>query len=189
MTMNRGGDVLARGGTSAQFKTSENTVSQEKWNEMFGVDESFAERMKRKALSEGLTEAQYEEAQQVALAEIQKQEEERKQKLVSEQKRIKIRAIQDRIIVRRVESEDRTDAGLYLADESKEKPSEGIVVSVGPGKYIGEQLVPPSVAVGERVVFGKFAGAEVKVGLDSLLVLREEDLFLVKEYIEITETT
>ena len=80
-----------------------------------------------------------------------------------------------------MESETKTTSGLFLADESKEKPAEGIVVAVGPGKYIDGDLQKPSVAVGERVVFGKFSGAEVKVGLETLLVLREDDLFLVKE--------
>jgi chaperonin GroES len=161
--MNSGGDVLARGGVSAQFTTA--NVPEEKWKDIFGeeglrklnlMDEKERERLKEQALP--LVEPD--------------------PTLVGE---VKFRAVQDRIIVRRVETETKTTSGLFLADESKEKPYEGIVVAVGPGKYAEGGLQKPSIAVGERVVFGKFSGAEVKVGVETLLVLREEDIFLVKE--------
>ena len=161
--MNQGGDVLARGGVRAQFTTAQ--VSDEKWKEIFGE-----EGLRKLNL---LDEREREALKEQALPLVEEP--------VKPTVTIKFRAVQDRIIVRRVESEVKTDSGLFLADESKEKPAEGIVVAVGPGKYVEGQLQKPSIAEGERVVFGKFSGAEVKVGLDILLVLREEDIFLVKE--------
>jgi chaperonin GroES len=161
--MNQGGDVLARGGIRAQFTTAQ--VTEDKWKEIFG-EEGYR---KLNILSESEREALKEQA--LPLIEDP----------IKPTATIKFRAVQDRIIVRRVESEDKTDSGLFLADESKEKPAEGIVVAVGPGKYIEGQLQPPTIKEGERVVFGKFSGAEVKVGLEIYLVLREEDIFLVKE--------
>lgn len=179
-----GGDALARGAVRAQFTTP--NVSDEKWKEMFGGDSDFEERMRKKALAEGLTEEQFENAKNEAARQFGQIEEQKKQHNEELQAKFKIRAIQDRVIVRRVEAEDKV-GDLYLADESKEKPYEGIVLAVGPGKYIGTEFVKPTVLVGERVVFGKFSGAEVKIGLEILLVLREEDIFLVKENGEIPE--
>src|ERR1051326_8001030 len=183
--MGNGGDVLARGGHSAQFRASDSKVSQDKWNEAMGGDvtEAFYERLRKRALAEGLSEEQF-EAQK---AEAEKQaaeivEEERQRRFVEEAK-IKIRALQDRIIVQRVEVADQSDGGVLLADESKEKPYEAVVVAVGPGRYYGETFVKPTVHVGETVVFGKFSGADVKVGARDLLVLREEDIFYVKEIV------
>src|ERR1700756_1765543 len=154
-----GGDALARGAVRAQFTTP--NVSDEKWKEMFGGDNDFEERMRKRALAEGLTEEQFEQAKDSAAAAYAQLEEQKKQENKSLQAKIKIRAIQDRVIVRRVEAEDKV-GDLYLADESKEKPYEGIVVAVGPGKYIGTEFVKPTVYVDDRVVFGKFSGAEVK---------------------------
>lgn len=159
--MNQGGDVLARGGVRAQFTTAD--VTEEKWKEIFG-EEGY-----RKMNTMSDAEREELKTQALPLAEP-------KVDMV-----VRFRAVQDRIIVRRVESETKTDSGLFLADESKEKPAEGIVVAVGPGKYIEGQLQKPTIYVGERVVFGKFSGAEVKIGFEMLLVLREEDIFLVKE--------
>lgn len=173
-----GGDQLARGATSAQFTTP--NVSDERWKEMFGGDSGFEERMRKKALAEGLTEEQYDAAKQEAAQQVQQIESEKRKEQLALQATIRIRAVQDRILVRRVEAE--TKAGdLYLADETVEKPYEGIAIAVGPGKYIGTEFVKPTIVVGERVVFGKFSGAEVKMGLETLLVLREEDIFFVKE--------
>lgn len=173
-----GGDQLARGATRAQFTTP--NVSDDKWKEMFGGDSGFEERMRKKALAEGITEEQFEQAKQEATRQLEEIEEQKKKQKEALQAKIKIRAIQDRVIVRRVETENKV-GDLYLADESKEKPYEGIVVAVGPGKYIGTEFVKPTVKVDELVVFGKFSGAEVKIGFETLLVLREEDIFLVKE--------
>jgi len=163
--VNSGGDQLARGAVRAQFGPADN-ITDEKWKMVFGSDAK-----KPNVISEE-EQATYEAVMAAAnaAADLEKPE------LVP----VKIRAIQDRIIVQRVEAETKVGT-LFLADESKEKPAEAIVVAVGPGKYVNGELQKPSVAVGERVVFGKFSGAEVKVGFDMLTVLREEDIFLVKE--------
>lgn len=165
MSSNGGGDQLARGMVSAQFKPAH--VSQEEWEKIFGEAEA-----KLNAMSD-------EEKQAIIDEERERMKTLEANKPVVAQ--VRIRAVQDRIIVRRVESETVTTAGLYLADESVEKPAEGIVIATGPGKYINGQLIKTDIQVGERVVFGKFSGAAVKIGLDDALVLREEDLFFVKE--------
>ncbi len=157
------GDQLARGAVRAQFSTPQ--VSQEKWDQAIGGEH----RVHR-----GLTD----EERALAETEILKQQQEELLKATAPLP--KFRAIQDRIIVRRVEAENKV-GDLFLADESKEKPSEGIVLAVGPGRWADGFLQSPTVKVGERVVFGKYAGAEVKFGLDPVLVLREEDIFMVKE--------
>lgn len=172
-----GGDQLARGASRAQFSGPE--VSDEKWKEMFGDDGSFEERMKKRAIAEGLSEEQYEQAKAEAARQAQEIEEQRKKEQEAAQATIKIRAIQDRIVVRRIEQEEKVGS-FYVPDESKEKPAEGVVVAVGPGRFVDGHLQPVSVAVGEIVVFGKYSGAEVKIGFEKLLVLREEDLFLVR---------
>ena len=66
---------------------------------------------------------------------------------------------------------------MFVPDESKEKPAKGVVKAVGPGKWVNGNLQKPSIEVGDKVVFGKFSGAEVQVGFEHYLVLREEDIF------------
>ena len=164
--MNSGGDVLARGGVRAQFTTAQ--VTEEQWKSIFGED-----AVKPDVMSE--EEQAILDAAEAEL--IKRVKEEIKNAPKTE---IKFRAVLDRVVVRRVEVETKI-GDLFIADESKEKPYEGIVVAVGPGRWIGSNFVPTSVTKGERVVFGKFSGAEVKVGFEDLLVLREEDIFIVKE--------
>jgi chaperonin GroES len=89
------------------------------------------------------------------------------------------RAVQDRLVVHRMDEENLSPGGLYLPDLAKERPSQGVVVAIGPGRYIDGELQKTTIAVGDMVLFGKFAGAEVKVGLEDFLILREEDIFLV----------
>ena len=164
--MNNGGDQLARGAVSAQFKPA--NVSEEEWAKIFGEAEA-----KLNAMSD-------EEKQAIIDEERERMKTLEANKPVVAQ--VRIRAVQDRIIVRRVESETVTTAGLYLADESVEKPAEGIVIATGPGKYINGQLIKTDIQVGERVVFGKFSGAAVKIGLDDALrVYGRRILFFVKE--------
>jgi chaperonin GroES len=157
------GDKLARGAASAQFQPA--TVSDEKFKEMFG-----SEALRKLNI---MSEKDRQELQQQAVVEVEKQEK-------AIELSIKFRAVQDRIIVRRIEEEE-TVNGFYIPDEGKEKPAEGIVIAVGPGRYLDGELQKPTILVGERVVFGKFSGAEVKIGFEKYLVLREEDIFLVKE--------
>jgi len=182
--MGNGGDQLARGAHSAQFQASDASVSQDKWNDAFGEDqqEAFFERLRKRALAEGLSEEQYEAQKAEAAKQAADFVEQKRQQRLADEAKIKIRAVQDRIIVQRVEIEQQTD-GLFRPDEAQEKPYEAVVVAVGPGRYYGETFVKPTVEVGETVVFGKFSGAEVKVGSRDLLVLREEDIFYVKEIV------
>ena len=172
------GDKLARGHHSAQFEGPQ--VSQEKWNDIWGDSgETEIERLRKKRVT--VTE---EESVQI---EEQKKEE---SKLVEEFRQVKkeipktvpFRAVQDRVVVVRIEDEETDDLLVETPDEAKEKPSEGVVVAVGPGKFVQGVFVPTSTKVGERVMFGKYSGQEVSLGRDLplFLVLREEDVFLVR---------
>ena len=92
------------------------------------------------------------------------------------------RPLHDRVVVRRIESEEKTAGGIIIPDTAKEKPQEGEIVAVGPGAR-GEdgKLHPLDVKAGDRVLFGKYSGQTVKVDGDELLVMREEDIFAVVE--------
>ena len=95
---------------------------------------------------------------------------------------MKIRPLQDRVIVKRVEEEEKTKGGIIIPDSAKEKPAEGKVIAVGKGK-VGEdgKLQPLDVKVGDRVLFSKYAGTEVKVDGDENLIMREDDILGVIE--------
>ena len=88
--------------------------------------------------------------------------------------------LHDRVLVRRTEGEEKTAGGLYIPESAKEKPSEGEVVSTGPGarKDNGE-LVAMDVKAGDKVLFGKYSGTEVKVDGEELLVMKEDDIMAV----------
>jgi len=95
---------------------------------------------------------------------------------------MKIRPLQDRIIVKRVEEEDRTRGGIIIPDTAKEKPVEGKVLAVGNGKVLEDGKVRPlDVKAGDRVLFAKYAGTEVKLDGEERLILREEDILGVVE--------
>ena len=85
--------------------------------------------------------------------------------------------LHDRVLVRRIEGEDKTKGGLIIPDTAKEKPAEGEVVSAGPGarKDSGE-LIAPSVKAGDRILFGKWSGTEVKLDGEDLLIMKESDI-------------
>lgn len=85
--------------------------------------------------------------------------------------------LHDRVLVRRVESEEKTKGGLIIPDSAKEKPAEGEIISVGEGarKDSGE-LIAPSVKAGDRVLFGKWSGTEVTVDGEELLIMKESDI-------------
>ena len=85
--------------------------------------------------------------------------------------------LQDRVLVRRIEGEEKTKGGLIIPDTAKEKPAEAEVISVGPGarKDNGE-LIAPSVKAGDRVLFGKWSGTEVKINDEDLLIMKESDI-------------
>jgi chaperonin GroES len=90
---------------------------------------------------------------------------------------MKIRPLHDRVIVKRLDNERKTSSGIVIPDNAAEKPDQGEIVAVGPGKRDDSgKLIAIDVKVGDRVLFGKYAGQTVKVDGDELLVMREEDL-------------
>ena len=92
------------------------------------------------------------------------------------------RPLHDRVVVRRVESEEKTAGGIIIPDTAKEKPSEGEVVSVGPGARDENGKVQPlDVKAGDRVLFGKWSGTEVKVDGEELLIMKESDIMGIME--------
>ena len=92
------------------------------------------------------------------------------------------RPLHDRVVVRRLDSEEKTAGGIIIPDSAKEKPSEGLVVSVGPGtRDENGKIVALDVKAGDRVLFGKWSGTEVKVGGDDLLIMKESDIMGVIE--------
>ncbi|CAN7750959.1 co-chaperone GroES [Cupriavidus necator] len=93
-----------------------------------------------------------------------------------------IRPLQDRVIVRRVDAEHMTAAGIVIPDTAAEKPDQGEVLAIGPGKRLGDGSVSaPSVSVGDRVLFGKYTGTIVKLEGEEVLVMRDEDILCVVE--------
>ena len=95
---------------------------------------------------------------------------------------MKIRPLQDRIIVKRVEEEEKTKGGIIIPDTAKEKPIEGKVIAVGNGKVQEDGKVRPlDVKAGDRVLFSKYAGTEIKIDGEEHLIMREEDILGVIE--------
>ncbi len=94
----------------------------------------------------------------------------------------KIRPLQDRIIVKRVQEEEKTKGGIIIPETAKEKPIEGKVLAVGNGKVLEDGKVRPlDVKAGDRVLFSKYAGTEIKIDGDEHLIMREEDILGVIE--------
>ena len=92
------------------------------------------------------------------------------------------RPLHDRVVVRRIEAEEKTSGGIIIPDTAKEKPQEGEVVAVGPGaRDDAGRLVALSVAAGDRVLFGKWSGTEVKIDGEDLLIMKESDILGVVE--------
>ena len=95
---------------------------------------------------------------------------------------MKIRPLHDRVIVKRLEEERKTASGIVIPDTATEKPDQGEVVAVGPGKRDDSgKLIEMALKVGDRVLFGKYAGQTVKMDGQELLVMREEDIMGVVE--------
>ena len=95
---------------------------------------------------------------------------------------MKIRPLQDRVIVRRLEEEEKTKGGIIIPDTAKEKPQEGKVIAVGKGKMTEDgKLIPLDVKVGDRILFGKYSGTEIKIEGEEHLIMREEDILGVIE--------
>jgi chaperonin GroES len=92
------------------------------------------------------------------------------------------RPLHDRVVVRRIEADQKTEGGIIIPDTAKEKPQEGEVVSVGPGaRNERGELVAMDLKPGDRVLFGKWSGTEVKIGGEDLLIMKESDILGVIE--------
>jgi chaperonin GroES len=95
---------------------------------------------------------------------------------------MKFRPLHDRVLVRRVEQEEKTSGGIIIPDTAKEKPMEGEVIAVGPGgRDETGKLIPIDVKVGDRVLFGKWSGTEVRIDGEELLIMKESDIMGVIE--------
>lgn len=93
-----------------------------------------------------------------------------------------IRPLHDRVIIKRMEEEDKTEGGIVIPDTAKEKPVRGEVVAVGNGKLLENgEIRPLDIKKGDRVLFGKFSGTEVKLNGEDVLVMREDDVMAVIE--------
>jgi chaperonin GroES len=95
---------------------------------------------------------------------------------------MKFRPLHDRVVVRRIEQQDKTSGGIIIPDTAKEKPMEGEIIAVGPGgRDENGKLVPIDVKAGDRILFGKWSGTEVKIGGEELLIMKETDIMGVIE--------
>jgi chaperonin GroES len=95
---------------------------------------------------------------------------------------MKFRPLHDRVVVKRIEEEAKTVGGIIIPDTAKEKPQQGEVIAVGPGaRDEAGKVNPPDVKVGERVLFGKWSGSEVKIDGQELLIMKESDILGILE--------
>ncbi len=92
-----------------------------------------------------------------------------------------VRPLHDRVIVKRIDEEEKTKGGLFIPDTAKEKPQEGRVVSVGPGRREEGKLIAPDVKAGDRILFSKYAGTELKLNGEEHLIMREDDILGIIE--------
>lgn len=92
-----------------------------------------------------------------------------------------IKPIGDRVVIKVVEREEKTASGLFLPDTAKEKPQEGEIIAVGTGKIVGDKVVALDVNTGDRVIYSKYAGTEVKYDGVEYLILREADILAIVE--------
>jgi len=95
---------------------------------------------------------------------------------------MKIRPLYDRIVVKRVEEKEQMQGGLYIPDSAKEKPQEGEVVATGKGKRLEDgKLVPLDVQVGDRILFGKYSGSDIKLDGEEYMIMREDEVLGILE--------
>jgi chaperonin GroES len=91
--------------------------------------------------------------------------------------KIKFRPLHDRVVVKRIDAEEKTKGGIIIPDSAKEKPSQGEITAVGPGgRDESGKLIPIDLKVGDRVLFGKWSGTEVKLDGEELLIMKESDI-------------
>ena len=92
---------------------------------------------------------------------------------------INVGPLADRVVVRSLEGNEQTLGGLFIPDTAKEKPQQGEIVAVGPGRFEKDKRVPMDVKIGDKVLYGKYSGTEVTVDGEQLLILRESDVLAV----------
>ncbi len=93
-----------------------------------------------------------------------------------------LRPLQDRILVKRIEADDKTAGGIIIPDSAKEKPQEGQVISIGKGKVMDDgKVLPLDVKSGDKILFGKYSGTEITLGGEEHLILKEEDILGIVE--------
>ena len=90
-----------------------------------------------------------------------------------------VKPLADRVVIKALEETEQMRGGLFIPDTAKEKPQQGEIVAVGPGRYEDGKLVPMTLKVGDKVLYGKYSGTEVTLSNDALLILRETDVLAV----------
>jgi len=94
---------------------------------------------------------------------------------------VKLQPMGDRLVVKQMQSEEKTKSGIYLPDTAKEKPQEGKVIAVGPGRVTDEgKRIPMDVEVGDTVVYAKYGGSEIKIDDEELIIMHESDILAKK---------
>ncbi len=94
---------------------------------------------------------------------------------------MKLKPLADRVVIKQVEAEEKTKGGIILTSQAKEKPQEAVVIAVGPGAIADGKTVPMQVKVNDRVIYSKYAGTEVKVDGEELIVVKESDILAIVE--------
>ncbi|HEX9443828.1 MAG TPA: co-chaperone GroES [Candidatus Binatia bacterium] len=94
---------------------------------------------------------------------------------------LKVRPLRDRVIVQRIAQQEKSRGGIIIPDTAKEKPQEGRVVAVGRGREEDGKIIPLDVKAGDKILFGKYSGAEIQLGGEEHLILREEDILGIVE--------
>ena len=92
---------------------------------------------------------------------------------------VAVKPLADRVVIRALEETEQMRGGLYIPDTAKEKPQQGEIIAAGPGKYEDGKLVPMSVKVGDKVLYGKYSGTEITLDNEQYLILRESDVLAV----------
>ena len=92
---------------------------------------------------------------------------------------MKIEPLADRVVVRPLEAEEKTKGGLFVPDTAKERPQQGEIVAVGPGRTEDGKKIPPEVKVGDKILYGKYSGTEVTYDGVEYLIMRESDIFAI----------
>jgi chaperonin GroES len=102
--------------------------------------------------------------------------------LIEERREMKVKPLHDRVIVKRVEEEEKTKGGIIIPDTAKEKPVEGEIMAVGDGKVADDgKKIPLEVKAGDKVLFGKYAGTEIQIDGEEHLIMREDDIIAIVE--------